>query len=456
MFSWFRPRCPIDLRSKVWVEYRLRYLIDRIGAAEIRRYPVLIPTANDLPEIAPAQQGHLEDLLWRLCEQLRIERQGIDLQLIDVLSMEASSAGALGLYLRDSRNIRLRRDLLDQPARLLSTLIHELLHDRLLREGILNGDENDHEQMTDLSACLFGCGIPLANSTFTFLSETTGTYSQWQMWRSGYLTSLDFGYALAVLHWWRGEEEIPTWVKLLRLDARETFTKGLKYLRLTGDCWLPQLGGTDSLHVSRKNRLKTSQTDTQRLGALWDIVASGVRVDPEDVLPLLQHREASIRLAACEALYRTPPQPEIRDELFSTTGDEHGAVRGAAIAAFLKCFSNDTNVTRVVVRGLDDLSLDAVRSTLYALQESQIWNAEIQDSLLKAFTRSLGRVTGGEVTDYLRVLLLHVPSLEKVLRRRFSGPENRSELVTILECLEMLQDERSEDSPEGEPWSPPR
>ncbi len=238
MFSWFRPRCPIDLRSKVWVEYRLRYLIDRIGSSELRRYSVLIPTANDLPEIAPAQKGHLEDLLWRLCEHLRIDRRGIDLQVIAPSEMSALASNAVGLYSQESRTIRLRNDLLDKPAQLLSTLIHELLHDRLLREGILRGDENDHEQLTDLSACLFGCGIPLANATITFESETTGTYSQWQIWKVGYLNSLDFGYALAVLHWWNGEDDIPDWTRLLRLDARETFKSGLKFLRNTGDCWL--------------------------------------------------------------------------------------------------------------------------------------------------------------------------------------------------------------------------
>jgi len=456
MFSWFRPRCPIDLHSKVWVEYRLRYLIDRIGSSELRRYSVLIPTANDLPEIAPAQKGHLEDLLWRLCEHLRIDRRGIDLQVIAPSEMSALASNAVGLYSQESRTIRLRNDLLDKPAQLLSTLIHELLHDRLLREGILRGDENDHEQLTDLSACLFGCGIPLANATITFESETTGTYSQWQIWKVGYLNSLDFGYALAVLHWWNGEDDLPDWTRLLRLDARETFKSGLKFLRNTGDCWLSPWGESTSLQGSRKDRLQNSQTDTERLGSLWDIVAAGVRIDPEDILPMLRHCEAPIRLAACEALYRTPSQSEVRDELYHMTSDEHGAVRGAATAAFLKCFPNDGNATRVVVRGLADPSPDTVRSTLFALRESRIWDSEIQENLYRSFTRSLGRVSDGEVTDYLRVLLLHVPSLEKELRRRFSRPEDRSDLVTILDGLRMLKDEEQSQTADPKSDSPPR
>jgi hypothetical protein len=447
MFSWFRPRCPIDLRNKVWVEYRLQHLIDRIGETELRRYPILIPTANDLPEIAPAQKGHLEDLLWRLCEQLRISRHGIDLQVVDSSSPSATEEDAPGTSTQETRTIRLYRDLLDKPALLVSTLIHELLHDRLLREGILRGDESDLEHLTDLSACLFGCGIPLANSTLAFESETTGTYSKWQMWRTGYLTALDLGYALAVLHWRNGEEEIPEWTRWLSLDAKETFIRGLKYLRSTGDCWLSPLGESRSLHSSRRNRLKKSQTDTERLGSLWDIVASGIRVAPEDLLPLLRHREASIRLAACEALYRTPARPEFRDDLYGTTSDEHGAVRGAAIATFLKCFPADSNVTRIVTQGLSDSNIEAVRSTLFALWESHVWNPEIQDAVLGAFTRSVGRVSGEGVVDYLYVLSLHIPSLETFLRRHFSGPENRSELSTILSCLRMMQESEPDESP---------
>lgn len=443
MFSWFRPRCPIDLRNKVWVEYRLQQLIDRIGETELRRYPVLIPTANDLPEIAPAQKGHLEDLLCRLCEHLRVTRQGIDLQIVDPSSVPDTAENAPGTDTRETRTIRLYRDLLDKPALLVSTLIHELLRDRLLREGILRGDESDLEHLTDLSACLFGCGIPLANSTLAFESETTGTYSKWQMWRTGYLNALDLGYALAVLQWRNGETEIPEWTRLLRLDARETFVRGLKYLRSTGDCWLSPWGESRSLQASRRNRLQRSQTDTERLASLWDIGASGVRVNPEDLLPLLRHREASIRLAACEALYRTPARPEFRDDLYSTTSDEHGAVRGAAIATFLKCYPADGNVTRIVVQGLSDSNIEAVRSTLFALWESHAWNPEIQDAVLRAFTRSVGCVSGEGVVDYLYVLSLHIPSLETFLRRQFSGPENRSELSTIISCLRMMQEAES-------------
>lgn len=455
MFSWFRPRCPIDLRNKVWVEYRLQQLIDRIGETELRRYPVLIPTANDLPEIAPAQKGHLEDLLCRLCEHLRITRQGIDLQIVDPSSVPDTAENAPGTDTRETRTIRLYRDLLDKPALLVSTLIHELLRDRLLREGILRGDESDLEHLTDLSACLFGCGIPLANSTLAFESETTGTYSKWQMWRTGYLNALDLGYALAVLQWRNWETEIPEWTRLLRLDARETFVRGLKYLRRTGDCWLSPWGESRSLQASRRNRLQRSQTDTERLASLWDIVASGVRVNPEDLLPLLRHREASIRLAACEALYRTPARPEFRDDLYSTTSDEHGAVRGAAIATFLKCYPADGNVTRIVVQGLSDSNIEAVRSTLFALWESHAWNPEIQDAVLRAFTRSVGCVSGEGVVDYLYVLSLHIPSLETFLRRQFSGPENRSELSTIISCLRMMQEAEShEDSGAGSDFSP--
>lgn len=450
MFSWFRPRCPIDLRNKVWVEYRLQQLIDRIGETELRRYPVLIPTANDLPEIAPAQKGHLEDLLCRLCEHLRITRQGIDLQIVAPSSVPDTAENAPGTDTRETRTIRLYRDLLDKPALLVSTLIHELLRDRLLREGILRGDESDLEHLTDLSACLFGCGIPLANSTLAFESETTGTYSKWQMWRTGYLNALDLGYALAVLQWRNEETEIPEWTRLLRLDARETFVRGLKYLRRTGDSWLSPWGESRSLQASRRNRLQRSQTDTERLASLWDIVASGVRVNPDDLLPLLRHREVSIRLAACEALYRTPARPEFRDDLYSTTSDEHGAVRGAAIATFLKCYPADGNVTRIVVQGLSDSNIEAVRSTLFALWESHVWNPEIQDAVLKAFTRSVGCVSGEGVVGYLYVLSLHIPSLETFLRRQFSGPENRSELSTIISCLRMMQEAEShEDSGAG-------
>ena len=49
--------------------------------------------------------------------------------------------------------------------RLIATMSHELAHEYLIGQGRISGEEEDHEQLTDLLAVFLGFGVMLANSS---------------------------------------------------------------------------------------------------------------------------------------------------------------------------------------------------------------------------------------------------------------------------------------------------
>lgn len=105
---------------------------------------------------------------------------------------------------------------------MVATLAHELSHIKLLGEERLL--END-EQVTDLNTIIFGLGIFNANAAFASYQDFRS-----QGWRKlGYLTQMDWGYALALFAQLRGEND-PDWTKHLCKNVKSDFAKSYRYL----------------------------------------------------------------------------------------------------------------------------------------------------------------------------------------------------------------------------------
>src|SRR5262249_17924080 len=124
--------------------------------------------------------------------------------------------------------IRIDKAGLSDSMGLVGTMAHELAHVRLLGEGRTMSNEYDNELLTDLTVVFFGLGIFLANTPRIWDSQ----YKKWpgtSLNKPEYMTPPMFGYALAHLAWFRGEEW-PAWAKHLHWNARPDFKQGLRFL----------------------------------------------------------------------------------------------------------------------------------------------------------------------------------------------------------------------------------
>jgi hypothetical protein len=82
-----------------------------------------------------------------------------------------------------------------------------------------------NEPLTDLTTIIFGLGIFNANEAFQIFKNFES-----QGWRSkGYLSQIQWGYALALFTYVRGEKS-PAWIDHLTPNVKKDFLQGQQFI----------------------------------------------------------------------------------------------------------------------------------------------------------------------------------------------------------------------------------
>lgn len=243
MLDWlFRPSCPCDPAAKEWVEERLEWLAGEFENSAFTGRRIVLPTPEFFPDPYDGSKKAVRRLLDRVCEYMDVVPDLVSLRFVaDAgkiwLVNEAGQdlPGAAGTYEEGERKfiVRIDRSGLEDPMGLVGTMAHELAHVLLLGESRILREEFDNELLTDLTVVHFGLGIFLANTPRNWMSQ----YGRWpgtQLRKPEYMTPPMFGWALAHLAWFRGEEK-PEWARHLNAGARVNLRQGLRYLLATGD-----------------------------------------------------------------------------------------------------------------------------------------------------------------------------------------------------------------------------
>jgi hypothetical protein len=243
MLDWlFPPSCPCDPAAKEWVEERLQWLAEEFDDHAFNGRRIVLPTPEFFPDPYDGSKRAVRALVDRVCGYMDVVPDLVALRFV-------SDAGKIwlvneaGQYLPHAAGtyqeghgkfiIRIDESGLGEAMGLVGTMAHELAHARLLGESRIMGDSYDNELLTDLTVVFFGLGVFLANTPRNWDSS----YKKWpatNLNKPEYMTSPMFGYALAHLAWFRGEEK-PSWVKFLEWNARPDFRQGLRYLLKTGN-----------------------------------------------------------------------------------------------------------------------------------------------------------------------------------------------------------------------------
>ena len=244
MLDWlFAPSCPCDPAAKGWVEDRLGWLADEFGDHAFNGRRLVLPAPEFFPDPYDASKKAVRRLLDRVCGymdlvpdlvELRLMTNPGHLGLVDGGGRDLPT-GAAGTFHEGERKfvIRISRDELADPTGLVGTVAHELAHVRLLGEGRIGREAFDNELLTDLTVVHFGLGVFLANGPRNWAGQT----ARWPgtgLRKPEYMTPPMFGWALAHLAWFRGEER-PAWATHLTGAARADLRQGLRYLRATAD-----------------------------------------------------------------------------------------------------------------------------------------------------------------------------------------------------------------------------
>lgn len=227
------------------------WLIEEFGRDAILNATVALPTDEFFPDEFSEEEEDVRALIDRVCGYMGVDPERVELEFFTDENSGARSYLPFDEYARDgvAGHYRKRRDKfliniessqLTDPMFLVATSAHELGHVRLLGEGRVSANFEDHEPLTDLLTVFLGMGVFTGNSVFRF-SQWTDAFSQgWRTERRGYMTEEMFGYALALFARVRGEHD-PAWSKHLQGNVAAYFKSARKYLEKTGDTLLEKL-----------------------------------------------------------------------------------------------------------------------------------------------------------------------------------------------------------------------
>jgi len=248
--------CPVDAKTQGWTESSIRWFLGQFGTSVIYRDPVL-PTPGFLYSTKySASAGEIQELVAGLFELMLVNPNSFTLELYEgaaekaVIAASGTSRAVGHFQMTDGRLvISLDQREASDPRHLTAIAVHELCHLRLLGEGRIREDRSDGERLTDLLTVYFGFGVFTTNAAMMFTRAARGftivprglfddrtlnaAMHNEGYRRLGYLSSAEFGYALACYCWVRGETEPPGWATYVNPGPRVEMERGLAYLRRT-------------------------------------------------------------------------------------------------------------------------------------------------------------------------------------------------------------------------------
>lgn len=243
MLGWLFPSaCPCDPAAKAWVEERLAWLADEFDDHAFNGRRIVLPTPEFFPDRYDSSPKAVRRLLDRVCDYMDVPPELVvqwfksDEGRLGVVNEDGYGLGyAAGTYqeAEGEFNVTIDTSMLPDPMGLVGTMAHELGHVKLLGEGRTMSDEYDNELLTDLITVHFGLGLFTANKPAHFV-PTKRRWPGSELFRPEYMTPPMYGWALAHLAWFRGEEK-PAWAKHLHYHARNEVLQGLRYLFKTAD-----------------------------------------------------------------------------------------------------------------------------------------------------------------------------------------------------------------------------
>ncbi|MGG9964438.1 hypothetical protein [Ferruginibacter sp. SUN106] len=234
--------CPVAEDNRIWLENAFLLLLDFFGKENTRQRKILIPHHSCFPIRYNGDEQTAVETLKIIALQMEVPFEQIQLDFYNenakevstgspfgqgiYLKAEKDDSGAAGLYWGkgdDGKyNISLVRSKLKQPENMVATLAHEIAHIKLLGENRI--DKND-EKLTDLTTVFFGLGIFNANAAFQTYRGVD--YRGWR--KMGYLTQMEWGYALSLLAHVR-KEKTPEWINHLTINIKGDFIQGQNFI----------------------------------------------------------------------------------------------------------------------------------------------------------------------------------------------------------------------------------
>jgi len=242
LFGNDKDTCPIEESQRQWIDNALLWLLKAFGEENIIAKKMLTPSFEDFPIKFNGEHQTTIDTCNIIASQMDINPADISLDIYEEgreeistgsptgvrIFMQNDNAGksTSGLYWGKQEDgkyhVALEEKNLSQPEKMIATLSHELSHIKLLGEGRI---EKNNEPLTDLTTVVFGLGVFNANAAFQFRNNR----DSWGYSKLGYLSQMEWGYALALLSHLKKEEN-PKWAEYLDRSVKADFKQSTRFI----------------------------------------------------------------------------------------------------------------------------------------------------------------------------------------------------------------------------------
>ena len=213
-------KSPVSQADEEWLNSALTWLREAFSEEHFHQIRTITPTTDFYNRTFDRTEEDAYFILERTKELMSIQNDNIELTFFSnsptemqdgsMLSTPSDNAmgswgGAAGTYERSDGKVIIAIEIsqLNDTISLIATIAHELAHEILLGEGLL--EEND-EFLTDLTAIFYGFGLFLGNSSFRVMQRNTAFGSEWGFSSQGYLPEQVIAYVMAWLSFERNEE----------------------------------------------------------------------------------------------------------------------------------------------------------------------------------------------------------------------------------------------------------
>ena len=248
----FTPKCPVDKRTKEWLETSFLWLLDHFGEDAFRRAEIILPSDKRFPERLFADENSINAYLKTVCGFMDVEYKNVSPKIFaytghdnfyPLATPDSIGSRPCGLYYYYARKhqIAIDQSLLSSPPSFVATIAHALAHAKLENDAVPEQNRENEELLTDLATIFLGMGIFTANSIFGFDQFASARSHGWRAKRTGYIEEESAGYALALFAYMKGDTK-PVWAKFLETNPKHYFKQGLKFLVKTGDTEVKVMG----------------------------------------------------------------------------------------------------------------------------------------------------------------------------------------------------------------------
>lgn len=435
MFGLFSPRCPISPRERVQVERGLGRLVDTLGLEWVRGTRVLVP--DDLQDVLSREPVAAADLAASLARQFPFAIEGITWSEPVDISGEVAAGYSSGEPATAVVPHQPSQSSDERTAIVARCLCEHALNTRAELRGI--GDRPAGG--VDLLGVLAGLGAITANAKLPQGSPSQVRWAGPFHQRSVYLPARQLGYALALRA--TLTDDPAEWSSWLRLDAREPFELGRKFLsRQRPVCWDAARDALRSFRgplpddeVVRRLRKRESAVQIDALCEVQDFHLAAEAI-LHRVAQLVHDSSQEVREEALRTIVLLDTESaDLADALIILCSDHSPRIRSLAVLGLGEVSHRSADAletVRSLTRDSESIVSTAAAQSLLSFPEGL---AEEGPQLFRVLRQQLARCDYDGVDRFIRRLALCTANAAGMIQQEFAGDEDETWRTMLLDSL---------------------